>query len=296
MPRSALNALRALFVLNAAFSATCGVALVRGGDWQMAAFPGIPGWVFFGIGVGLVGFAGLLLLLALHPRPGTGALIGLADILWILATIPLAILSAAVAPDGAVLIFAVAAVVGGFALGQLLAVRAMVRDRDRPGHYRHCVRVPTTADADALWAVIADLGRIADHSDMLARSGMRGGAPVAPGAIRDCADAAGRTWSEQVERLDPVRREVTLRFLADAPGFPFPVREMTGGWRVIPWGEASVTEVWWSLVPTGRFGWLKVALLSLGLDLSMPGVIARMDAAAGGADGRAPLGLALVPC
>jgi hypothetical protein len=66
------------------------------------------------------------------------------------------------------------------------------------------------------------------------------------GAIRECTDWQGRTWAERCIRYEP-ETSVELEFLADEPGFPFPVNKMRGGWTLFPQGEGCEVEVWWEM-------------------------------------------------
>ena len=289
MERSFSGFLRLALGVNATFSAACGLALFLGAAGGVAAFPGVPGWLLAGIGAGLLAFALAVALAAARLRVGFAVVIGLLDLGWVCVTLPLLLVPGVIGDSGVPLVLGTALVVGGLGAVQLWAARTMMRDGETGGdRLRHCIRISSDADPEALWAVIADLGGIHRYSDALARSEMVEGVPVAPGAVRECANTQGQVWREAVEVFDPENRQLELRFLANAPGFPFPVSEMTGGWKVFPANGGAVVDVWWSLVPSGRGGWLKVALITLAMDLTMPGVVTRMTRAAGGGDADRP--------
>ncbi|MEQ8964822.1 MAG: SRPBCC family protein [Azospirillaceae bacterium] len=295
-PRS--RPLRLALAANAAFSAGCGLFLFVDGAGLLATSGPAASAVMRGLGVMLIGFAALVAATALRPRPGVAAAIALLDVGWVAATLPLAAVPGLLTGEGRQAVVAVAMAVGAFAVAQLAGLRLMMRDGSAGGHaYRHCLRIRADAPAGAVWAVVADLGRIERFSPALARSGLRGGEAAGLGAVRDCADRRGSQWSEEVVAFDPAGRRLVLRFLADAPGFPFPVAAMTGGWRVEPDGAGSWVEVWWSFAPRGRFGWILLALMTLALDHSARGIVGRMAMAArGGPVGRPRRGPAWSYC
>jgi len=281
--------LRLALAANAAFSAGCGLFLLVDGAGLLAASGPAASAVMRGLGVMLVGFAALVAATAVRPRVGVAAGIALLDIGWVGLTLPLAAIPGLFTGEGRVAVATVAVMVGTFAAAQLAGLRLMMRDGGAGGHaYRHCLRIRADAPAEPLWAVVADLGGIERFSPALARSGLRGGEPVGLGAVRDCADRRGAQWSEEVVAFDPVDRRLVLRFLADAPGFPFPVSAMTGGWRVEPDGAGSWVEVWWSFTPRARFGWILLALMTLALDHSALGIVGRMAMAARGGPAERP--------
>ena len=72
-------------------------------------------------------------------------------------------------------------------------------------------------------------------------------------AVRTCAThTASERWSEEVAAWDEPGRAYTLRFMSEAPDFPFPVEEMVGGWRVEPDGGGSRVTVWYEYTVRGR--------------------------------------------
>jgi hypothetical protein len=55
-------------------------------------------------------------------------------------------------------------------------------------------------------------------------------------------------------------RSFDVRFLCEAPGFPFPATTMRGGWEVAARNEVgSEVSVWWELTPKPK--WLTPILL-----------------------------------
>ena len=247
--------------------------------WLGAVAP----WLVLSIGLGLLAFAGLIVAVLRRPRPVLALAISVADVLWVLATIPLLFVPDLLSAPGKVAVAVVAALVGALAVAQMFGIRTMLRDRvDGRGRYRHCLRVPVDVPPSRMWEVIADLGGIERFSPTISSSLLRDGAMAGVGAVRECSNPRGQVWAEQCEVFDPARRRLDLRFRVEEEGFPFPVRTMVGGWKVFEDGAGSVVEVWWSLTPTTRPGWLVTVLLGLQVDRDMVGAIGRMAEAAQG--------------
>ena len=109
-------------------------------------------------------------------------------------------------------------------------------------------------------------------------------------AIRTCETHKGERWSEEVTEWEEEKRAYTLRFMSEAPGFPFPVEEMVGGWRVDPDGDGSRVTVWYEFSMRG--GWLGdtvAPVLSARSGAAMEAVLVRMDAST------SPMGSAVKP-
>lgn len=133
----AARPLRTTLRANAVFSVGSGlVAILAAGaitDWLGVDLA----WLVRLIGLGLVGYGGLLVAAA-RTRPATlctlGLLATLADVGWVVGTIVI-VASGAVDPSGAWLLGAVALVVLAFAVEQLVARRRLVRvlHDTRPG-------------------------------------------------------------------------------------------------------------------------------------------------------------------
>lgn len=270
--------LRTALMSNAAFSALTGVALVLAGA-QIATWLGhIPAWLLMTVGGGLMGFAGLIIVAVSHMQPARALLITALDLGWIICTVPLIFVSELLSDPGKVAVLVVAMLVGLLALAQMAGIRALLRDPVAGrGQYRHCVAVEVDAPVQAMWNVIADLGRVAEFSDSLVKSVLRDGVRSGVSAVRVCTNTRGRTWSEVCERFEPETHQFEVRFLTEEPGFPFPVRVMSGGWNVKErvGGKGSVIEVWWSLTPK-RLGWLTVALMGMQINSDMTTLIGRM--------------------
>jgi hypothetical protein len=278
-----LRPLRAALGANAVFSSLTGLAMLVAGSPLASWLGQVPGWLVNGVGAALLGFAVLVGLLIRRPRPARALGIVALDFGWVLATVPLAFVPSLLTEPGRLAVLAVAAVVTVLGVLQARGIRELVRDPiPGRGTYRHCVRVRVGAPAEAMWNVVADLGRIAHFSPMLATSTLKDRAEPGENAVRVCSDAQGNTWSEVCERFDARARALQLRFVTEEPGFPYPASTMIGGWNILEDGDGSVVEVWWSLTPTVPAGWVMVSLLGLKVDSEFAAVIARMAEAAQG--------------
>ncbi|MGF1463818.1 MAG: SRPBCC family protein [Maricaulaceae bacterium] len=277
-------------LLRAALSANCLFSLATGLIAILAA-PAVATSLGLGsvgliqvLGWGLALFsAGIAWTLA-RLRLGQAVLISMLDGLWVVTTAPLTLLPGWLSPTGAGWVLVLAALVALLAGLQLLGVRRVLRSGAPRGQYRHCVRVESTAEADALWRIVRDVPNIARYSAGLSASRLEAGQDPAPGAVRVCADIKGRQWAEEIVSLDDASRAIAFRFRAEAADFPFPFTAMTGGWSVTPspHGGAYV-DIWWIVTPKARrLGWLVVTLMTVALDTDLPRIVAAMEAAARG--------------
>jgi len=287
------TALRAPLLANAAFSGLCGVLSITASAAEVALIADVPHWVGRALGVGLIGFALAVAASARRLRLGWALAISAADILWVVSTLALLLVPGLFTALGVTVVWAVAGVVALFAFLQLRGIRHMLRDTEGPGRYRLCIRAHSSAPADALWDVIADVGGIQRYAPMIAHSEIEDGHEPAVGAIRACTNTQGQRWAERIEAFDPADRSLTLRFLTEREGFPMPIKTMVGGWRVTQDGEGSVVDLWWSLTPTQSPGWLIVALMSIPLERDLRPAIANMAAAAGAPERAMPRGWSL---
>jgi hypothetical protein len=290
-PNSSLlrNALR----VNAGFSLVSGLALMIA-PANAADLVGYDNTgLFRAVGAGLVAFSLLVAFAGRRARlrPLEVLLISIADFAWVLGSLGLLLLfPESFSLPGFGLLSGVAAVVAIFGVAQLAGMRRWLKERTPGlGQYRYCLAVDVEARPEAMWSVVSDLGAIERYLPTLASSALREVAAgcdssVGIGRVRECASTRQQHWAEEVTRFDPEARALDVRFLADEPGFPFPMRVMHGGWQVLaqPGGHSRVI-VWWSLTPKVPFvGLAVVALLSASVDRGFPAVIQRMAADAAG--------------
>lgn len=275
--------LRLALTANVAFSTATGLVMLLRGPTVAEALGDLPAPLVTALGGCLFVFAAGVALVATRPRPARALLVSLLDLGWVVGTVPLVFVPGLLTPLGTACVLVVAGCVGGLAVAQLGGLRRMLRDESPGrGRYRHCVRIRTDVDADALWRVVRDLGDIARYAPDLAASSLRADAAPAAGAVRECSDTSGARWAEHCVALDDDARSFELRFLTDEPGFPFPADVMHGGWSVDDDEGRATVEIWWSLTPTVAFGWVFVALLGLRVDRDMARVVSRMAEVAQG--------------
>ena len=279
--------LKTALLSNAAFSLVSGLLLalapVGMGHLLDADHPGLLRVV----GVGLAMFALMVVLAGRRERirPLEVLLISLADFGWVVGSLALVLASPdSFGPTGRWLLAGVAVVVAAFGVAQLTGLRrTLLEPTPGRGEYRYCIAVDVEARPEAMWRVLSDLGAISRYLPTLASSSLREVAAgcdssIGVGRVRECVSTQQQHWAEEVTRFDSEERAFEVRFLADEPGFPFPMQVMHGGWQVLaqPDGHSRVI-VWWSLTPKVPFGGLAVvALLSASVDRSFPAVIGRM--------------------
>lgn len=272
-PRARL--LRGALGANALFSLASGATFLADAT-PIGAAVGLPALWVQAIGASLLGFAALVAATALRRVDGRAVVaISLGDFGWVLGSaLFVAIHHASMSEVGLAGTAAVAALVGLF--GGLQVAGLLRHYRTPAGHARparHCVSMRVDADPEALWRRVVDLGAIADHHDGLASSTFEDG-------VRTCVDHDDNRWSEALESRDDTARRLTLRFLADAPGFPFPATEMVGGWTVTPEDDGARVRVWWELTPkAGALGLLGLALGAPSLDAAIAGTVRSMAGA-----------------
>ncbi len=278
------RALRAALGANAVLSTTTGLWLLLGAGGIASWLGDVPPPVLRAVGASLLVFVLIITRVIVRPHPVVALVVTALDLGWVLGTAGILLFASGIFTSlGQAALVGVAGLVGAAAGAQIAGVRRMLRDtQPGRGDWYHCVAVDVDASPDAMWAVVSDLSQIRRFSPSLVRSSLRDGEVSGVGALRTCRDDRGREWSEACERFDPAARELDVRFVAEAPDFPFPAEVMVGGWRVRPHGDGSRVEVWWSLTPTTPLPWLAVALLGLSVDRGMAEAIARMAEAAHG--------------
>lgn len=240
------------------------------------------------VGFGLLIFTAELVYQAARPRMLTwrALLASAADFLWVIGSVVLLVFwSQLFSSEGVALIAGVAGVVFLFGAGQLWAA-GQAHKTGVDGAYRHCIILETSAPADKMWPIVANLGEIKNYMPSLKDSVILDGRSPGVGAVRACADHAGKAWREECVAFQPGQSFV-VRFLTEAPDFPFPVQTMRGGWQVTPSAAGSQVMVWWELTPKNRLlAPIILPILAFQADRDFPQVIQRMAAAALQASGK----------
>lgn len=274
--------LRAALLANLIFSLASALTFVFGAEAISAHFVMVPVWLIQSLGLALFGFAALIGFVLARMRLACAFLISVLDIGWVVGSVALTLVPNLFSDAGRLATFVVAGCVMLFGVLQLFGIRFAMKDSAAgPGHYRHCLRVKASSDADALWRVVSDLGSIVDHSEGLSASKMQSDGTIGLGSVRRCTDHQGQSWAEEVADWNPDGRSLLLTFGTQEPDFPFPFTSMTGGWKVSQAADGSLVDIWWSVLPKSpAFGWLIVVLMSVTLDRDVAKIVARMDAKA----------------
>jgi hypothetical protein len=272
--------LRIALAANAAFSTVTGLALSLAPGLIGDAMGGLPEHVLRGIGVGLLVFAAFVAWVRGRAprRPDLVLAITTGDAMWVVGSVSLLLLPVPLSPTGIALVVGVAGCVALFAVLQLAGLRELVQNRGGMTSARSAFEVARrfTAPPEAVWPVVSDLDRIGAFYPALRDVEVVG---RGYGAARTCETHEGKRWSEEVTQWDEQEHTYTLRFVSEAPDFPFPVDEMVGGWRVVPDGDGSLVTVWYEFsMRGGLLGDALAPLLTARSGIAMEDVLARMDA------------------
>lgn len=234
--RSAAQRVRNTLRLNACTSAGGGLALVVvAGPLNNLMGTGSPNWVRM-VGAGLVMFAlnvGILSGTSIRRLARFTALVSTGDGIWVLASF--ATMAAGwYSSAGRAIVSAVALMVGGFGVRQLVLVRQLRQDVDRvpaavldeipPTEVCHVEAAIDTTPAIA-WSVITDhelYGRLAPNLSRAAPTAANG-----PGLTRTCANRGGDEWNETCTVWDEGRQ---FDIAVDTSNYPYPLSEMRGSW------------------------------------------------------------------
>lgn len=108
---------------NAIFSSVTGAALIVG-LVPLSSWLGIETWISIGLGLGLIGFAVALMVLARDPKPALVRVVVVADVAWVIgAIIVIAAFPQAMSTAGLWALGLVSVIVAGLAVGQLVGLR-----------------------------------------------------------------------------------------------------------------------------------------------------------------------------
>lgn len=275
--------LRGALVANALFSLASGLLFVLGSGTVATWLGNVPPWMVAAVGSGLVAFAVFLIWEARQVtlRAAQALWITLADVGWVLGSIVLLLLPGVpLSVTGRWMVGLVAVVVLGFAILQIIGLRALTRNRRGTTAARSAfeIRQRVAAPPEAMWAIVRDLRRIGTYYPVLQRVEVVG---QQHGARRTCENREGQRWSEEVMAWDEQARAFTLRFDVDAPDFPFPTRELYGGWHVEETSGTTYVVLWYEFTMRGGvFGEILAPLMAQRIRQSMLATIARMEDAA----------------
>lgn len=263
---------------NAVFSVVCGLLMLV---WPgfIENLLGIQAPLLLRlVGLGLLVFAVDLVHQATRPRLATWRALyaSVSDFLWVITSVVgLLLFSDLFSLTGVVLLLIVAGVVLAFACWQIWGIDFAHR-ADNPALHRHCLVVRTEAPAAAMWDVIRRMGDIQNYMPSLVSSEILDSKAPGVGAVRRCTDRSGRCWAEECVDFES-GHSFTMRFVTEAPDFPFPATTMVGGWKVMSAGTGSEVMVWWELAPKPRLvAPILLPILAFGADRDFVQVIQLM--------------------
>lgn len=270
--------LRLALVANACFSLVSSMLMFFRSE-QVGGWLGLNSQLILQcLGLGLTVFAAELMFEATRPRVVTwrALVASAADFAWVIgSTVLLLSLPGLFSPSGNLLVIAVAGTVFGFGVWQIWAIGRAHKTGEN-GQYRHCIIVETDVPSPAMWRVIGDVANIKDYMPSLKSSCVLEGRMPSVGAVRACEDHTGKKWSEEITDFSP-GDSFAVRFMSEAPNFPFPVKMMRGGWTVAASTTGSRVMVWWELTPKNElFAPILLPILAFQADRDFPKIIHRM--------------------
>lgn len=224
--------LRNVLRLNALTSSAAGLAGLAVAA-PVARLLGVgAGWSVRLVGAGLVVFAFGALTAAGSRRSWLRAgarLVSLSDASGVLGVTALTLIGT-FSGEGAAVMMATVAMVGGFATAQAASVRRMTPGPDVvPPTERVEKSRRVTQPAEILWPILCDpglYGRLAPNLSAVSEFS----APRV-GATRTCTNRGGRTWSETCIGWAEGRR---FAVSVDTSDYPYPLARMDGEWWLEP--------------------------------------------------------------
>lgn len=242
MSHSSSAAARKFLKLNGAFSLLTAAPLLFAAGWAaslMFADPaGWMAWALRGLGIGLVGFAGLVYALSTYKFVSRFLVneIVVLDVLWVIASIVLvAGFGHILTPEGMRIIVGVAAVVAFFAVSQFIAaaqIKAPIPTAKvymQNGKLHATVKRAVQAPVATVWEVMTDHPGYADVADNLSKVEVLSGEGL--GMVRRCYGPKGESWKETCDLFKP-GETFGFRIHTEADDYPYPFAELSGRWRV----------------------------------------------------------------
>lgn len=228
----AVTALRGRLRMNAMFSATCGVVILRWASWLSDQLGTDRPGVVRVVGVILVGYSIGLLAVAASPWARLrrlAILVVAADAVWVAGSAVALVVGAVDGSTGAVLVASTGAVVCGLAIAQASALaRAsrLVGYLDRPLDSAppiEAIRVERRSgiSPSRLWNAVADhelfgtLARNLDRVEVVSGDGTD--------LVRRCVATNGDSWTEQCTIWEPGRQHAVE---VDTSAYPYPLSQV----------------------------------------------------------------------
>lgn len=253
---------RLFLKLNSQYSALCGLALLAAaGVLSPVIFAHPADWVPAGLrllGVGLLGFAALLFLLAKNRFVSRNSVneIVLLDALWVIASVvTIAFFGPVLTTAGISLVTVVAMVVAFFAIAQFAGAAKITKPlsvadvRSKDGHLIATVRREVKAPTETVWEVMTDHPAYADVASNITKVEVVSGEEV--GMKRRCHGPKGESWEETCDLFVP-GRAFGFRIDTEAEDYPYPISELSGKWLVKPVGNGSEFSIEITAKPKGN--------------------------------------------
>ncbi len=201
---------------------------------------------------GLVLFAGLIAYNLLKPRLNLSVIISLMDLGWIIVTVLLAIIFRnQLGQGGFELIMGVNGVIAVAMITQYYSTFALLKHPDANASRQYYLNLTFQAQAPKakFWRVLSVLSDIHRYSPGIYSSDVEGGYGVgAKRVCSTCPDQEGKRWTEEVYKWNE-GESFAVKFDDEAEGFPFPLRQLVGGWKVDDAGEGTTVSVWFEFNP-----------------------------------------------
>ncbi|MBX2855355.1 MAG: SRPBCC family protein [Rhodobacteraceae bacterium] len=256
------SAARLFLKLNSQYSALCGVILlVATGDAAKMIFSNPIDWAPLGLrllGVGLLGFAAILYLLAGNQLLSKGAvyLVVLLDALWVVGSVVLvAFFGGILTTTGIAIVTVVAMVVAFFAVAQFAAASKIKKPipiadvRLQEGKLLATVKRTVNAPISNVWAVMTDHPAYADVASNISKVEVLAGEGL--GMQRRCYGPKGENWKETCDLFE-TGQSYGFRVHTEADDYPYPFADLSGRWSVQPRQSGSEFDIKITATPKGN--------------------------------------------
>jgi hypothetical protein len=240
MPRSV--AARHFLKLNSLFSALNGLVLLLAAGLVAPLLLANPvDWAAMGLrglGVGLLGFAGLLYLLSNNKFVSRAMVneIVILDVLWVIGSVMLiTVFGDVFTTNGLIVVATVALVVAFFAISQFAAAAKIEKPLPvakvelREGKLYATVKRTVNAPTTTVWDVMTDHPRYADVASNISKVEVISGDGL--GMKRRCYGPKGENWEETCDLFEP-GHSYGFRVHTEAENYPYPFEDLNARWRV----------------------------------------------------------------
>ncbi|MEO1210811.1 MAG: SRPBCC family protein [Cyanobacteria bacterium J06638_20] len=196
--------------------------------------------LIFGLGIGLLLFAVLVLLTARQKITNRQRVqfITALDGVWVLGSgVLLTAFAHYFSGLGMAIIMGIAIAVAFFAVGQLIGLALMYQGKNEITVVRQGARLKLTARTlthatpETVWQIMNDQEGYAIVADNLSKVEIISGQGY--GMVRQCTNNDGQSWRETCTRWDE-GRAFAFRIDTEAKDYPYPIGALTGEWALIP--------------------------------------------------------------